>query len=327
MATIRKRGKAWHVQVRRSGQPAITKTFRLKADAEEWTRHIEIQIDRNDLPSGREILSQKSIADLLIRYRDEVVSQKKCCTYETFIIKCLLRESFASLPLTQAKPSVFAKFRDERLKSVKPSTLMRQFSVMQHAFNIAIREWEWPLPQNPVAIIRKPKIQNQRNRRLKEGELENLLKGCEQTLTPWLKPIILLAIETGMRRGELVSICWEDIDFKQETLHICETKNGFPRTIPLTRFAIEVLEALPTNEGYVLPTTGNAIRLAWVRLKKRTGVEDLRFHDLRHEAISRFFERGLSLPEVALISGHRDYRMLLRYTHLKASEVGRKLNN
>jgi integrase len=129
-----------------------------------------------------------------------------------------------------------------------------------------------------------------------------------------------------MRRGELVGLCWKDVNFEQEVLLIREAKNDFPRTIPLTRFATEILEALPDKEGYVPPTTGNAIRQAWVRLKKRTGVTDLRFHDLRHEAISRFFEYGLSLPEVALISGHRNYRVLQRYTHLKASEVGKKLN-
>jgi hypothetical protein len=179
MATIRKRGKTWHFQVRRSGQSATTKSFRLKTDAEEWARHIETQIDRNQLPNNREFLNQKTIADLLIRYRDEVVSQKKCCSHEDEFIKGLLKEPFASFSLAQAKPSVFAQFRDERLKIVKPSSVMRQFSILQHAFNIAMREWEWPLPQNPIAKISKPKIQNQRHRRLEDGELNRLLKGSE----------------------------------------------------------------------------------------------------------------------------------------------------
>ena len=118
---------------------------------------------------------------------------------------------------------------------------------------------------------------------------------------------------------------WDHIHWDNRTLHIPDTKNGYPRTIPLTPRAIEVLRELPQTDTSVMAITGNAIRLAWERLKKKAEVTDLRFHDLRHEAISRFFEMGLSVPEVALISGHRDPRMLFRYTHLRAEEVGKKL--
>ena len=130
-----------------------------------------------------------------------------------------------------------------------------------------------------------------------------------------------------MRRGELVNILWEDIDFARRTLHIPHTKNGHPRTIPLSPRAIDILRQLHgSNEARVFPMSPNAVRLAWQRLTKRAGIEDLHFHDLRHEAISRFFEMGLSVPEVALISGHRDYRMLFRYTHLRAEDVAAKLD-
>ena len=125
--------------------------------------------------------------------------------------------------------------------------------------------------------------------------------------------------------GEIVAMQWDHIHWDNRTLHIPDTKNGYPRTIPLTSGAIEVLRELPQTDTSVMAITGNAIRLAWERLKKKAEVTDLRFHDLRHEAISRFFEMGLSVPEVALISGHRDPRMLFRYTHLRAEEVGKKL--
>ncbi len=126
-----------------------------------------------------------------------------------------------------------------------------------------------------------------------------------------------------MRRGEIAAMQWDHIDWTNETLHIPDTKNGYARTIPLTSAAIRILREIPEAEKPVFGMTGNAIRLAWERLKKKAGVTDLRFHDLRHEAISRFFEMGLSVPEVALISGHRDPRMLFRYTHLKAQQVGK----
>jgi integrase len=128
-----------------------------------------------------------------------------------------------------------------------------------------------------------------------------------------------------MRRGELLSILWCDVDLASATLHIRRTKNGHPRTIPLTSNAVAVLRNLPKRDDRVFPVNGNAARLAWERLRERAGVSDLRFHDLRHEAVSRFFELGLNVPEVAMISGHRDPRMLFRYTHPKPELVAQKL--
>ena len=157
------------------------------------------------------------------------------------------------------------------------------------------------------------------------SELDRLLKGCGSSRVWWLEPLIILAIQTGMRRGELLGIQTADLDFEARTLHIPVTKNGHPRTIPLTEKASAVLKASISDSDRIFPPSANAFRLAWERLKRRVGIEDLRFHDLRHEAISRFFEMGLSVPEVALISGHRDYRMLFRYTHLRAEDVVKKL--
>ena len=151
------------------------------------------------------------------------------------------------------------------------------------------------------------------------------MEGCGKRRVWWLKPIIILAIETGMRRGELLNIQSQDVDLEARTLHIPITKNGHPRTIPVTEAACSVLGSCMSDNGRIFPPSANAFRLAWERLKTRIGIKDLRFHDLRHEAISRFFEMGLSVPEVALISGHRDYRMLFRYTHLKAEDVVLKL--
>jgi integrase len=128
-----------------------------------------------------------------------------------------------------------------------------------------------------------------------------------------------------MRRGELLSIRWRDVNFANSTVLILTTKNGHPRRIPLTPSALKTLEALPRSDERIFPVTPNSIRLAWERLRARAGLSDLRLHDLRHEAISRFFEFGLSVPEVAMISGHREPRMLSRYTHLQPELVALKL--
>jgi integrase len=141
----------------------------------------------------------------------------------------------------------------------------------------------------------------------------------------WVLPIILFAIETGMRRGEILALRWEHIRHNEQSLLIPQTKNGYSRVIPLSHEALEVLSTLSVVGDRVFPTTAIALRLAWDRLRSRAGVPGLRFHDLRHEAISRFFERGLTIPEVTLISGHRDARMLFRYTHAAREGILTKL--
>ena len=128
-----------------------------------------------------------------------------------------------------------------------------------------------------------------------------------------------------MRRSEILSLTWENVDIQNGTCYLPMTKNGSPRTVPLTSKALRIAKSLPQNSELVFPISSNAVRLSWDRLRSRAGINDLRFHDLRHEAISRFFERGLSIAEVALISGHKDPRMLFRYTHLRAEDVAKKL--
>ncbi|GGF07586.1 hypothetical protein GCM10007285_39370 [Stappia taiwanensis] len=128
-----------------------------------------------------------------------------------------------------------------------------------------------------------------------------------------------------MRRGEILGLVWENIDLKARTAAIHQTKNGHARTVPLSAAAVAILNTFHSRSGAVFPISANALRLSWERVKERAQLRDLRFHDLRHEAVSRFFELGLSVPEVALISGHRDPRMLFRYTHPKPTDIAKKL--
>ena len=137
-----------------------------------------------------------------------------------------------------------------------------------------------------------------------------------------------LAIATGMRRGEIVKLHWRDINIQNRTALLRETKNGEDRVIPLSPTAINILQEQAAQIGAlgrVFNTTGSALQQAWVRVLKRAEINNLHFHDLRHEAISRFFEKGLSVPEVALISGHKTPAMLFRYTHLKPEAIAEKM--
>ncbi len=211
------------------------------------------------------------------------------------------------------------------IETQRVDSVRRELTILRHCLTVAIREWDAPLSSNPVHSIALHSPSRARDQRL-EAEAGEKLRAAIGSAHAWyLRPLIELAIETGMRRGELLSLVWQNVSLERRTAHLPITKNGHARTVALTPKAIEVLGGLPRTEPRVFPVSGNAVRLAWERLRERAGVQALRFHDLRHEAVSRFFEAGLSVPEVALMSGHRDTRMLMRYTHLRPEAVAEKL--
>ena len=162
---------------------------------------------------------------------------------------------------------------------------------------------------------------------MRGGEWERLVEALAVCHNQSIRPVVELAIHTGLRRSEILGLEWRHIDWSQRTAHVPLSKNGHPRTIPLTEAALGVLGGLRrSGDGRVFGMSANAFRLAWERTKRRAGIVGLRFHDLRHEALSRFAELGLNVPELATISGHRDVRMLLRYTHIQPSQLAAKLS-
>ena len=177
-----------------------------------------------------------------------------------------------------------------------------------------MNEWELILSANPVDRVKMPPSSPARTRRLEDGEFEQLEEAAKQTKNPHIWPIVVFAIETGMRRGEILGLRWEHVDLDRRIAYLPLTKNGSSREVPLSTKAAQVLtgQRQHNDTPSPFPVTANGFRLAWGRLRSRTGLSDLHFHDLRHEAISRFFELGLNIPEVAVISGHKDPRMLFR---------------
>lgn len=328
MATIRKINNKWQVQIRRKGFKPTSKSFLKKSDALEWARMKEGQADRRDFLYDPQRLEQTSWYDLLIRYRDSIVIKKKSYVSETKHINAYLKSEAKTinLRLSEIKPCHFSEYRDKRLQHVKPATICRELGIFHHAFEIAKAEWGIPIPENPLKNVRKPKVNNKRDRRLEGGEYYLILKSTQTCSNPYIKPIIQIALKTAMRRGEILNIDWRDIDIVKRTLYIPQSKNGHARTIPLSLKATLIFKTLiPKREGIVFPITANAFRQSWDRVLTRSKIKELHFHDLRREAISRFFERGFSIPEVALISGHRDYRQLFIYTNLKAEDLVRKM--
>jgi len=177
------------------------------------------------------------------------------------------------------------------------------------------------MPKNPVDGVRVPNGIIKRDRRLFPGEYDALKEAALQCRNPLIWPVIQIAIETGMRRSEILSLPWGNVDLEARIVTLLDSKNGSGREIPLSMKAVNIFTRLSKDEDKAFPVSDYSIRHGWDRLVKRAGIKDLRFHDLRREATSRFFEKGLSVPEVATISGHKDFRMLSIYTKLRARSL------
>lgn len=326
MASIRKLRGKWQAIVRRKGAPQFSKTFELQADAKNWARSLERELDLGHDLTAHEKQRDTTLRQLLERYRDEVTPTKKSHRQEKCRINRLLDEPFASYSLNRLTPSMFATFRDKRLKTVGNQAVRHDLIILGRVIKTAKLEWGISLDRNPLGDVRKPPVANSRERRLSGDEVARLLGALPKTRNGVFAPLVRFAMETGMRRGEMLRLKPADCDLESCQLKIREAKNGFPRTIPLSRAAIEILrDRIEAGDDFIFPITEPTVRHAWEHLCSRAGIRDFHFHDLRHEAVSRLFEKGLSVPEVALISGHRDYRMLARYTHMNPEAIVPKL--
>lgn len=328
MATIRKLRGRWQAQVRRRGTPARARSFDRLADAERWARELEAEADRNRWQADTRASETTTLCELLLRYVRQITPNKRGAAPETSRINTILRCTIAEKTVAKLTSADVALYRDERIKVAAPATVVRELSTISHALEIAACEWGFWLPRNPVRGIRRPPVPRGRTRRLQPDEERRLLEsaGREQSL---LRPLVIVALETAMRRGEILSISRASVDLSQRVVHVPETKNGDSRNVPLSARAVAALKdaiSLGSGDERVFPMTGSAARAAFDRLRVEACTPDLRFHDLRHEAISRLFEKGLNIIEVAAISGHRDLKMLKHYTHPRASELARKLD-
>ncbi|MBU2755285.1 site-specific integrase [Acidithiobacillus sp. CV18-2] len=344
----------WQARVIRKGYPSQSKTFRTKADAERWARSIENEMDKGMFVSRSES-ENTTLNDLLDRYAREVLPTLKGGGREMSRIRAL-QNGMGKYSLSAVTSSLVAKYRDQRLATVSaktsrlvgPQTVKHEIGLLQRALKKAVMEWGIALPGGiPTAMVAKPRLPKARERRLVVDEETRLLDACARARNPWLCPVVIFAIETAMRAGEILKtrkqnmkagdednkmveattgLLWEDVDLKRAVAHLPETKNGEARDVPLSSRAVEVLKGLPRNlDGRVFGTTYEGIHQAFVRACKRAGIEGLTFHDLRHEATSRIFEKGLNPMQVAAITGHKTLQMLKRYTHLRAEDLAKLL--
>jgi integrase len=328
MASFIKRNGRWTARIRKTGYPETTQTFARKDSALKWSQKVESDPERY-LTTHLTANGLETFGDLLRRYEIEVTPTKKSRKKEQYRVRSLQTLWLSDVRLKDLRTHHINLFKEQRMKEVSSATVRRDLHLLSHIINKGRREWglEHTFGTNPISLISKPRAPRPRDRRLEAGELERLLAACHSP-NPWFRPVVLFAIETGMRRGEILSLCWENVHLGKRYVHLPDTKNGDSRDVPLSPQALELLRDLPMNireDQVVFPLHFEALKSSWRRACCRANIMYLRFHDLRHEATSRFFEKGLNVMEVAAITGHKDLRMLQRYTHLRAEDLALKL--
>lgn len=322
----------YKVTVRLKGAPTQTATFRRKTDADRWAGSIEAAIRE-----GRHFKSsaarKHTLNDLIDRYIEEILPNKPLSAKNQESQLNWWRAEIGSYSLIDVTPDVLSKCRNKLLtemgqrgKPRGPATTVRFMAALSHAFSIAQKEYQW-IDHNPMTMVTKPKEPRGRTRFLSDEERVKLLAACKADADPFLYPVVLLAISTGMRRGEILGLEWGDVDLDQGRAILRDTKNGDTRVVPLVGRALEVMKAhskvrqLATE--LVFPQRdkkGNwrrwLLREPFERACKKAKLENFRFHDLRHTAASYLAMNGASLAELAEILGHRTLVMVKRYAHL-----------
>ncbi|MEW5823005.1 MAG: site-specific integrase [Pseudomonadota bacterium] len=343
MATITQTpAGTWKAQVRKKGYPPQTRTFELRTAAEKWARAIEREMDtRQFIPRAA---AEETTFEMLAKwYERDTLSGKKSAVKIRSDLRLLL-EAFGRYALIAMTPAMITSFREERMSAgVSGATVRKQISLLGRMIKAGQVDYGIHLPHgNPVALVRLPRDSAARSRRVSQEEIEAIISASQ---SPELPAIIRLATETAMRRGEIIGLEWAHVDINSREAHLPDTKNGSPRDVPLSTRAVAALRSIPRRlSGRVFGFSGpDGVTRAFSRAVKRAranyekacneqGIKpdprflvDVRFHDLRHEATSRLFEAGFDLMEAASVTGHKDPRMLKRYTHLKASELAKKL--
>ena len=338
MATITKTPSGtWKVIIRKVGWPTASKTFRLKRTAEDWARDTEDEMVKGVFiqraPSQRLTLEVA-----LDRYLKDVSVTKSIFTQRGETSKSKqLKAELGKYSLAAITPDLVAGYRDKRLEAGrKPNTVRLELALLGHLFTVAMQEWGIGLAYNPVANIRKPSPGEGRDRRLASTEETKLMEAVSNHSNPMLGWIVRAALATGMRSNEIVTLRRAQVDLNRRVIRLTKTKNGSERTVPMTLEAKAIFEEALANpvrpidcELIFFGEPGKdkktrkpyAFNKAFGQIKKKLGLAGLHFHDLRHEAVSRLVEAGLSDMKVAAISGHRSMQMLKRYTHLRAEDL------
>lgn len=330
MATITLRGKQqYQAEIRRKGHPRQTKTFPTKAQAEAWVRMEEARMDEGTFLDQRAV-AKISLGEALQKYADEITPTKALGTQRQERNRCLQiqRHPLAARKITTLLTRDYVEYRKERLTQVGPHAVRLELALLSHLYTMAIDEWSWPIT-NVVRSMRKPKTPGHRTRRLSQSEETRLYEGIHQSTvrTPvLLEAYVRLALETGMRPGELVNLHWAHVDINAGIIQLTHTKNGSDRIVGLTHEATRILESMPRTDARLFPAYRDTAALDkdFGTACRKAGLEDLHPHDLRHEAASRIAPY-VQAVELAAIFGWKSLQMALVYVNQTREEIRSKI--
>lgn len=321
---------SFQLRVRRQGVKAQHITFDTYEEAEQARRQIEANLSVS-IVRDYAIATKVTLRELMQRYLEEIVPRHKGKHVEATRLRRLMRdEPLVDKKLAALSTEDFQDYVYDRLTEVAPATVDREIDLFSQVLRYADNVWKIAPAESPLKGLQRPKYFNERDRRLSVLEEEALLAAAYADENPYIEPAIILALETAMRRGELLALTLDDIDFDRRHALVRDSKNGRSRKVPLSKRALEVIHALPmTESGRLLDLSSNALKIAFFRrVIPSSGVVDFHFHDLRHEGISRLAESGkFQMIELQAISGHRDNRMLQRYAHLCSGSLADKIDS
>ena len=326
----------YRVQVRLTGHPPVTATFKRKTDARRWAQKVE-----TDIREGRYFQTAEAkrhtFTELIDRYVRDVLPTKGTQRENQRHQLRWWKSQLGDYLLADVTPARLAECRDRLSaehtrygRARSPATVNRYLAALSHVFAVAVQEWEW-LEDSPLRRVRKPREPRGRVRFLSDEERERLLQACKKSESPALYPAVVLALATGARKGEILKIRWGDVDFERERIVLEETKNRDRRALPLKGHALEVLRGLAKvrriDTDLLFPTPAGDrsvdLRYHWRTAVTQAGITNFRFHDLRHSAASYLAMNGASLVEISEILGHRTLQMVKRYSHLAESHTAK----
>jgi integrase len=338
MASITKRGEyQWQVQIRRKGQ-TLSKTFYYKQDAEIWARKTESEIDRGIFINTMEA-ERKTLGQVIKDYEKDVLPTLKAISQEKSRLKIINNELGKKI-IGAITTDVVIKYRNTRLETIAENSVNREVTTLKRLLSYAHEDCKIILPHG-LPSVKKLAVDDSRERRVSDEEIEAI---CNNTESVELPKIVKFALYTGFRRCEISRLKRANLDLAVPSCRLVNTKNNKSFTVPLTKESVALLKSLPAHtDGSIFRLKGEYISQAFERARDRarelytkecasngnepseTFLVDLRFHDLRHEAISRLAQRLPNVIELARVTGHQDLRMLNRYYQISPAELAKKL--
>lgn len=336
MASIRKysgkKGVTYRVEVRLKGFPAQSATFRRLTDARRYEQQTEAAIRE-----GRYFKTAKSrkhtFGQMIDRYIDEELPKKaKNINQKTQLL--WWKSQLGEYTLADITPDKIAECRDKLLSGnndsefvFAPATVVRYMAGLSHVFTVAIREWQL-LDDSPMRKVRKPSLPRGRVRFLDDNERERLLNACRASNNEYLYLVVVLALSTGMRKSEILNLCWQDVDISKQRITVHNTKNKERKIVPLSNLALELMKrhVRRVDTDLLFPSRVDRrkpidLRTPWETALKTAEIDNFRFHDLRHSAASYLAMNGASLAEIAEVLGHKTLQMVSRYAHLSEAHT------